>query len=56
MLKDFSWTVFEQTGSVESFLMYKELSDIARNNLQSNVGSEVDGTAPVADTIFNLKH
>lgn len=25
MLKDFSWTVFEKTGSVESFLVYNEL-------------------------------
>ena len=45
MLKDFSWTVFEQTGSVESFLMYKELSDIAGQNLQNEAGSEVDGVA-----------
>lgn len=28
MLKDFSWAVFEKTGSVESFLVYNELKKI----------------------------
>lgn len=28
MLKDFSWAVFEKTGSVESFLVYSELKKI----------------------------
>ena len=31
MMRDFSWQVFAKTGYVDSYLLYRELSEIEEN-------------------------